>query len=172
MNNKTEELITKLEEKGIPFKLNMFEDGTFEIHSDVPLDDVFNEVGVINKNNVAPRDFIKDFNIEYRGLTNHEVDYEESLPYPLGADVILMRQLNDSVSDKITNIISNAVREATDELLSYLTECTAHISHSAKELAVSEVKEEMCRIVDREENYNGDNECCSTSGGGHCKCHR
>ena len=173
MNKKTEELITKLEEKGIPFNIEMLENGRIIVSSQVPLDSILNEVGIVNENSEeVSEDRMDDFNIEYRGLTDHEVKFETALPYPLGNDVMMMRRLNDSVADKIANIISDAAREATDELLSYITECNAHIAYAAKVTAVAEAKEEMCRIIDKEENYNGNDECCSTSDRGHCKCHR
>lgn len=174
MNKKTEEIIAKLEEKGIPFNIEMLANGRVIISSQIPIDGILNDIGIVKNNNIEPsiEDTMDDFNIEYCGLTDHEVAFETTLPRPLGNDVMVMRRLNDSVADKITNIISGAVREATDELLSYLTECNAHIAYAAKETAVNEAKEEMCRIVDRKENYNGNDECCSTSGGEHCKCHR
>lgn len=173
MNEKTIKAINILSEKGIPFKLNMLEDGKCSILTTTPINELLADAGIIDSD-MQPSKVYKEgvIPVSLGEMTNDEIEFEDSLPFPLCNDVAVMRRMNNLTACKVADIIGEAAYEATNALLSYLTECNAHIAYAAKETAVSEAKEEMCRIVDREENYNGDNECCSTSGGGHCKCHR
>lgn len=167
---KTIKVINVLNEKGIPFKLNTLENGGFSILTKVPIDDLLIDAGVVDNTSKVYKEGMTP--VSLGEMTSKEIKFEESLPFPMCYDIAVMREMNDTAAYKVADIIGEAAHEATNVLLNYVAECIAHISHDATIAAVSEAKEEMCKIIDKGDNYNEHHECCSTPGGGHCKCNR
>ena len=147
-----EKLIDACSSRNIPIKIGVgMNNGDIKVSTPEPIDDSINKIQSEDKSNdFTISDGNEPFmaNLDYPGLTDEEVEFEHTLPEPLRHDILVMRRFNESVAEKISNIAKDAVYNATNELLSYLTEATAHIAVSTKETT----KIEMCRIIDKEED--------------------
>lgn len=148
-----EKLIDACSSRNIPIKIGAgMNNELITVSTPEPIDDIIDKIKSEDKSNDFIVNRIDDdqfmANLDYPGLTDEEVEFEHTLPEPLRHDILVMRRFNESVAEKISNIAKEAVYNATNELLSYLTEATAHIAVSTKETT----KMEMCRIIDKEED--------------------
>lgn len=147
-----EKLIDACSSRNIPIRIGVgMNNEPISVSTPEPINDIIDKIKSEDKSNdfiVTRTDDEFMANLDYPGLTDEEVEFEHTLPEPLRHDILVMRRFNESVAEKISNIAKDAVYNATNELLSYLTEATAHIAVSTKETT----KMEMCRIIDKEED--------------------